>query len=160
METITILRTNRSDYDIKAAADDSITVGELIEYLENNCDRDSRIVFSNDGGYTYGYLTERAVDTVCYEEEPEEEEDIYTREDMVTDIERAIEKNNGEAITVKVVWLYERYDGKEVLTAGYDDAGRLGVTLEDGNFILINELTDDEVDKVWFQGTQLCQWRH
>jgi hypothetical protein len=31
---------------------------------------DSRIVFSNDNGYTYGYITERAVGEKEWEEEP------------------------------------------------------------------------------------------
>ena len=159
MEKIAILKTNRSEYSIKEAANDSITVRELIEYLQYNLDPDSRIVFSNDNGYTYGYITERAVDEETWEEEPEEEDDEWTREEMVSDIEKAIGKNDGKPILVKVVWL-KGYEDKEVLTAGYDDSGRLGVTLEDGSFILIDELDDDEVDKVWFEGTQLRQWQH
>lgn len=159
MEKIAILKTNRSEYSIKEAANSSITVRELIEYLEDNLDPDSRIVFSNDNGYTYGYITESVVDEETLEEEPEEKDDAFTREDMVSDIERAIDKNDGKPISVKVVWL-ERYEDKEVLTAGYNDAGSLGVTLADGNFILIDELTDDEVDAVWFEGVQLHQWQH
>ena len=159
MEKIAILKTNHSEYSIKEAADYSITVRELIKYLQDNLDSDSRIVFSNDNGYTYGYITESVVGEQFWEEEPEEEEDVFTREDMVSDIERAIEKNDGKPITVKVVWL-KNYDDKEVLTAGYDDAGRLGVTLEDDTFIPIDELNDDEVDSVWFEGTQLRRWQH
>ena len=78
---------------------------------------------------------------------------------MVSDIEKAIGKNDGKPILVKVVWL-KGYEDKEVLTAGYDDSGRLGVTLEDGSFIPIDELDDDDVDKVWFEGTQLRMWQH
>lgn len=159
MEKITILKTNRSEYSIKEAADNSLTVRELIEYLQYNTDLDSRIVFSNDNGYTYGYITESAVGEETWEEEPEEEDDEWTREEMVSDIEKAIEKNGGKPILVKVVWL-KRYEDKEVLTAGYDDSGRLGITLEDGSFILIDELDDDEVDAVWFEGTQLRKWQH
>ena len=159
MEKIAILKTNRSEYSIKEAANGSITVREFIEYLQDNLDLDNRIVFSNDGGYTYGYITEDVIDENFWEEEPEEEDDEWTREEMVADIERAIEKNDGKPIEVKVVWL-KRYDDKEVLTAGYDDAGRLGVNLEDGNFIPIDELNDDEVDSVWFEGTQLRRWQH
>jgi hypothetical protein len=154
MEKITILKTNRSEYSIKEAANNSITVRELIEYLQDNLDLDSRIVFSNDNGYTYGYITETVVGEETWEEEPEEDDDEWTREEMVSDIERAIEKNGGKPITVKVVWL-KNYDDKEVLTAGYDDSGRLGITLEDGSFVLIDELNDDEVDSVWFEATQL-----
>lgn len=159
MEKIAILKTNRSEYSIKEAANDSLTVRELIEYLQDNLDMDSRIVFSNDGGYTYGYITERAVGEEEWEEEPEEDDDEWTREEMVSDIKRAIEKNDGKPILVSVVWL-KNYDAKEVLTAGYDDSGRLGVNLEDGSFIPIDELTDDEVDSVWFEGTQLRRWQH
>lgn len=71
MEKITILKTNRSEYSIKGAADNSLTVRELIEYLQYNTDLDSRIVFSNDGGYTYGYITESVVGEKEWEEEPE-----------------------------------------------------------------------------------------
>ena len=67
MEKIAILKTNRSEYSIKEAANDSITVRELIEYLQYNLDPDSRIVFSNDNGYTYGYITERVVDEETWE---------------------------------------------------------------------------------------------
>lgn len=74
-ENITILRTNRSEYFIKEAADNSLTVRELIEYLQYNTDLDSRIVFSNDNGYTYGYITEDVVGEEYYEEETEEEDD-------------------------------------------------------------------------------------
>ena len=101
----------------------------------------------------------RSVGEETWEEEPEEEDDEWTREEMVSDIEKAIEKNGGKPIEVKVVWL-KNYEDKEVLTAGYDDSGRLGITLEDGSFILIDELNDDEVDAVWFQGVQLRQWQH
>ena len=159
MEKIAILKTNRSEYSIKEAADYSITVREFIEHLQDNLDLDSRIVFSNDNGYTYGYITEDVIDENFWKEEPEEEDDEWTREEMVADIERAIEKNDSKPIEVKVVWL-KRYEDKEVLTAGYDDAGRLGVNLEDGNFIPLDELDDDEVDSVWFEATQLRRWQH
>jgi hypothetical protein len=151
-ETFTILKTNRSEYNIKEAAVQSITVRELIDYLRDNADLDSRIVFSNDGGYTYGYITESVVGEHFYEEEVEEDDEL-TRQDMVDDIVRAIEKKGGQPIPVKVVWL-ERYDDREVITAGYQD-GVLGVTLEDGEFLPLDDLSDDEVDCVWFEGTQI-----
>ena len=34
----------------------TMTVGELIAYLEN-FDEDAKIYLENDGGYTYGYIT-------------------------------------------------------------------------------------------------------
>lgn len=151
-ETFTILKTNRSEYNIKEAAVQSITVRELIDYLRDNADLDSRIVFSNDDGYTYGYITERVVGEQFYEEEVEEDDEL-TRQDMVDDIVRAIEKNGGQPIPVRVVWL-ARYDDREVLTAGYQD-GVLGVTLEDSEFLPLDDLSDYEVDCVWFEGTQI-----
>lgn len=69
METrIITLSTNRSHYDIKGAADESMTVAELIEelsYLPGNC----KVVFKNDGGYTYGYISDRGIDSECAEVE-------------------------------------------------------------------------------------------
>ena len=154
MEKIAILKTNRNEYSIKEAANGSITVRELIEYLQDNLDLDSRIVFSNDGGYTYGYITENVVDEQFWDDEPEEEDEGYTREDMIGDIERAIEKNGGEPIAVRVVWL-ENYNDLEVISAGDNKEGRLGVTLENNHFLPLDKLTDDEVDSVWFEGTQI-----
>ena len=72
METrIITLSTNRSYYGIKEAADESMTVGELIEelrYLPEDC----KVVFKNDGGYTYGYISDRDIDSEYIT--PEEEE--------------------------------------------------------------------------------------
>jgi len=50
------LKTNRTYYSSEEAAKDSITVGELIEEL-SNIPSNEKIIFSNDGGYTYGYIT-------------------------------------------------------------------------------------------------------
>lgn len=72
MERIVILKTNRSEYDIRDAAKYSITVAELIRELENH-DEDARVVFSNDNGYTYGYVCESDVDVVETESHEEEE---------------------------------------------------------------------------------------
>lgn len=69
---IIVLDTKRSDYSIKTAADQSMTVSELIEelrWLPGDC----KVVFRNDGGYTYGYIENRDVDSVYYEPEPEED---------------------------------------------------------------------------------------
>ena len=69
METrIITLSTNRSHYNIEGAADDSMTVAELIEelrYLPGDC----KVVFKNDNGYTYGYISARDVDSEYPEEE-------------------------------------------------------------------------------------------
>lgn len=60
MSKIVQLKTNRRYYDLNEAAKDSITVRELIDLLENE-NLDAKIVFCNDGGYTYGYISERTI---------------------------------------------------------------------------------------------------
>lgn len=70
MERIITLSTNRSHYDIKGAADKSMTVAELIEelsYLPGNY----KVVFKNDNGYTYGYI---GYGNICFEDLKSEEE--------------------------------------------------------------------------------------
>ena len=51
------LLASRDYYDAETAAKHSITVGELINELRNY-DEDTKIIFSNDNGYTYGVVTE------------------------------------------------------------------------------------------------------
>ena len=71
METrIITISTNRSHYDIKGAADESMTVAELIEELRY-LPGDLKVVFKNDNGYTYGYIDGRDIDSEYVE--PEEE---------------------------------------------------------------------------------------
>lgn len=77
MKFIAILKTNRSEYDANLAANNSISVKELIRELEQ-IDEDAKIVFSNDNGYTYGYIDESCVDI----KEIETEEDIERRKRM------------------------------------------------------------------------------
>ena len=60
MSKIVILKTNRSYYDSKEAAEYSMTVGELIDELEHH-PSDAKIIFSNDRGYTYGTIHEETV---------------------------------------------------------------------------------------------------
>ena len=60
MANIVQLKTNRTYYDLNEAAKDSITVGELIDLLEYER-RDAKIVFCNDNGYTYGYISEKTI---------------------------------------------------------------------------------------------------
>ena len=73
MITIITLSTSRDAYDIRDAARDSITVGELIDELKR-CDEDAKVVFSNDNGYTYGALDTRyTVDSECVKTQEEEE---------------------------------------------------------------------------------------
>ena len=75
MERIITLSVNRSHYDIKGAADESMTVEELIEelrYLPGDC----KVVFKNDNGYTYGYISDRDINSEYVQPEEEEEESV------------------------------------------------------------------------------------
>lgn len=62
------IETSRTGYTVSQVANKTLTVGELIELLQDY-DEDAPIVFSNDNGYTYGELTAR-----CLSEEETEEE--------------------------------------------------------------------------------------
>lgn len=86
MEKIVTLLTSRDEYDIRRASESSMTVRDLIDELENY-PLDAKIVFSNDRGYTYGYITyskidmeevetfEKEEERQCREEEEWEDED-------------------------------------------------------------------------------------
>lgn len=39
----------------------TMTVGELIDYLSYNYDRESPVMIINDGGYTYGQISEDSI---------------------------------------------------------------------------------------------------
>ena len=57
MEEIIYLYSNRSFYSEDEAAQESFTVGELIEFLETHYpDKSAKVVMENDNGYTYGYV--------------------------------------------------------------------------------------------------------
>jgi hypothetical protein len=73
MEKIVTLLTSRDEYDIRRAAECSMTVEELIEELEY-LPKHSKIVFSNDRGYTYGYISTSKIDMEEVETFEEEEE--------------------------------------------------------------------------------------
>lgn len=45
-----------------------MTIGELIAYLQDNFDEDSKIIFSNDNGYTYGVIKEYQIDEMNEED--------------------------------------------------------------------------------------------
>ena len=74
MERIITLNTNRSEYDIREAAKNSITVAEFIRELEQY-DEDAKIVFSNDNGYTYGYVGGGYIDEHYVKSEEDEEDE-------------------------------------------------------------------------------------
>jgi len=72
MQTIVMLLTNREEYDIRDAASRSMTVRQLIDELECNYDENAKIVFSNDHGYTYGYVGAGYIDSKRVETHEEE----------------------------------------------------------------------------------------
>lgn len=73
MQRIVILEANKSEYDIRDAAARSMTVRQFIDELECNYNEDDKIVFSNDQGYTYGYVGAGYIDTMRVETHEEED---------------------------------------------------------------------------------------
>lgn len=69
-----ILQTCRNGYDATQAEDcaTALTVRELIDVL-NQYDKDLKVYFDNDNGYTYGSVTEDCIDTEEYEEESDDD---------------------------------------------------------------------------------------
>lgn len=63
MKDIVALRTNRDYYDVREAAEYSLTVNELIDIL-SNYSGDAKVVFSNDNGYTYGVVSDNTVKNI------------------------------------------------------------------------------------------------
>ena len=151
-ERIIVLDTNRSNYDIKEAADSSMTVAELIEelrYLPEDC----KVVFRNDGGYTYGYLRDRYIDSEDWEPEKEEEEVVMERDDMEYEIYEAVRKNDDKPVKLIAV---TSDDGERLyLSVGYNDSRVFGVATDDEDFVPIEDLSDDEVESVW---VSLTRW--
>ena len=144
-ERIIVLDTNRSHYDIKEAADCSMTVAELIEelsYLPGNY----KVVFRNDGGYTYGYIRDRYIDSEDWE--PEKEEDpVMERDDMEYEIYEAVRKNDDKPVKLIAV---TSDDGERLyLSVGYTDSREFGVATDDEDFVPIEDLSDDEVYNVY-----------
>jgi hypothetical protein len=149
MERIITLSVNRSHYDIKGAADESMTVEELIEelrYLPGDC----KVVFKNDGGYTYGYIQDRDIDSEYWEPEVEDE-DVMDRADMEYEISEAVRKSKDGRVRLAAVWDDE--SKSEFRLVAFNDSRVLGVAAvseeDDSEFIPIEELSDSEVEDVW-----------
>ena len=53
----------------------TMTVGELIEYLQDNCDEDMPVYLRNDNGYTYGNLDWSSFEEHEYADDDDEKED-------------------------------------------------------------------------------------
>ena len=85
MIEIVKLYTSRDEYDIRLAAERSLTVGELIDELKR-MDENAKVVFDNDNGYTYGYVCSESVDSDMYETREEEE-----RRETIEGIESELE---------------------------------------------------------------------
>ena len=77
MKNALVFKTNRYYYNGAEAVKDSITIKELKDILENY-NEDDKVIFSNDNGYTYGYIDESVID----EQEFETEEERELREKM------------------------------------------------------------------------------
>ena len=69
-----ILQTCRDGYTAEQADQWStaLTVGELITVLKQY-DKDMKVFFDNDNGYTYGSVTEDCIDVEEYEEDDDED---------------------------------------------------------------------------------------
>ena len=65
-------KTSRDAYSIKDIAEESISVGELIDLLRGY-DSDMKVVFSNDNGYTYGVIGENSIAEEWVETREEED---------------------------------------------------------------------------------------
>lgn len=50
------IETHHDGYSVDQC-ERTITARQLIDYLEENCDDDTPIYFSNDNGYTYGHIS-------------------------------------------------------------------------------------------------------
>ena len=60
-KNVVVIEAIRQGYAIDQVIDRTMTVGELIYLLESRFDDDQPIVFSHDGGYTYGALREENI---------------------------------------------------------------------------------------------------
>ena len=60
-KNVVVIEAIRQGYAIDQVIDRTMTVGELIYLLESRFDEDQPIVFSHDGGYTYGALREENI---------------------------------------------------------------------------------------------------
>lgn len=107
MVNIVILNTSRDSYDIRESADCSMTVGELISELRNY-DEDDKIVFSNDGGYTYGIIERESLDEK-FVETIEEENARERREELEDELIDAREEMDEDLADLK-----EQYEDNEI----------------------------------------------
>lgn len=79
MINLVILDVNRDSYGKRETASESMTVEELIERLKRY-DPESKVIFANDGGYTYGYLCDGRISEDSVESIEEEEKRLELEE--------------------------------------------------------------------------------
>ena len=96
MQTIVMLLTNREEYDIRDAASRSMTVRQLIDELECNYNEDDKIVFSNDHGFTYGYVGAGYIDSKRVETREEEDlrETMEELQEELTELQAEYENSD------------------------------------------------------------------
>lgn len=63
------IEARRDCYGAGDAVRRTLTAGDLIDWLEANCDRDEKIIMSHDSGYTYGWLSMNRFEWVEEDEE-------------------------------------------------------------------------------------------
>lgn len=68
--TVLMIDGRRNDYSASNLVNKTMTVGELVSYLDG-FDSDMPVLLSNDNGFTYGKITDNGI----WEEEVEEDEE-------------------------------------------------------------------------------------
>ena len=68
--TVLMIDGRRNDYSANNLVNKTMTVGELVSYLDG-FDSDIPVLLSNDNGFTYGKITDDGI----WEEEVEEDEE-------------------------------------------------------------------------------------
>lgn len=71
--TVLMIDGRRNDYSANNLVNKTMTVGELVSYLDG-FDSDMPVLLSNDNGFTYGKITENGIWEEEVEEDEEEEE--------------------------------------------------------------------------------------
>lgn len=93
MKDVIFLHTSRDVYSANECIGDTMTVGELINKLRHY-DEDTPIMFCNDNGYTYGYITDgRFADASIKTANDERREEL---EEAIDDLEWEINEEKHE----------------------------------------------------------------
>lgn len=71
--TVLMIDGRRNDYSANNLVNKTMTVGELVSYLDG-FDSDMPVLLSNDNGFTYGKITDDGIWEEEVEEDEEEEE--------------------------------------------------------------------------------------